>query len=175
MITIKLIREVYNQNGVFGTMHIKDTDLKKDMVIQTVERLQLPKGWEKLTPTQRMKYCVPTGQYPMKWKFDMDLDLRFVIRGISTWRTMYFSGSNSDLANYIKVGTESTNDGHVKGGAKVMEELSKYLGDLMKFGFIPMIPKYGFFNLEIENSPTYHEEDFREDEVVVRSEDPVYL
>ena len=132
MITIKLIREVYNQNGVFGTMHIKDTDLQKDMVIQTVERPQLPKGWEKLTPTQRMKYCVPTGRYPMKWNFDIDLELGFVIRGISTWRTMYFSGSNAYLANYIKVGTESTNDGHVKGGEKVMEELSNYLGDLMK-------------------------------------------
>ena len=45
----------------------------------------------------------------------------------------------------------------------------------MAFGFIPMIPKYGFFILEIENSPTYHEEEFREDEVVIRSEDPVYL
>ena len=56
-----------------------------------------------------------------------------------------------------------------------MEELSKYLGDLMKFGFIPMTPKYGFFTLKIENSPTYHEDEFREDEVVVRSEDPVYL
>lgn len=175
MITIKLIRESYNQNGVFGTMRINDNDLQKYMVIQTVERIQVPEEWKKLSPTQRMKYCIPTGEYPMKWVFDMDLDLSFVIKGVSTWQTMHFTGSNSDLANYIKVGTESTNDGHVKGGAKVMEELSKYLGDLMKFGFIPMTPKYGFFTLEIENSPTYHEEDFREDEVVVRSEDPVYL
>lgn len=175
MITIKLIRESYNQNGVFGTMRIKDNDLQKDMVVQTVERIQVPEEWKKLSPTQRMKYCIPTGQYPMKWVFDMDLDLSFVIKGVSTWQTMHFTGSNSDLANFIKVGTESTNDGQVKGGAKVMEELSKYLGDLMKFGFIPMTPKYGFFTLEIGNSPTYHEEDFREDEVVVRSEDPVYL
>ena len=56
-----------------------------------------------------------------------------------------------------------------------MEELSEYLQALMNFGFIPMTPKYGFFTLEIENSPTYHEEDFSEDTVVVRSEAPVYL
>lgn len=163
MITIKLIREVYNQNGVFGTMHIKDTDLQKDMVIKTVERPQLPEEWKKLTPTQRMKYCVPTGQYPMKWKFDMDLDLRFVIRGISTWQTMYFSGSNLNEANVIKVGTEATPDGRVKEGTQVIEELGEYIEELMNLGFIPMMPKYGFFVLEIETSPTYHEEDLSED------------
>lgn len=163
MITIKLIREVYNQNGVFGTMRIKDTDLQKDMVIRTVERLQLPEEWKKLTPTQRMKYCVPTGRYPMKWKFDMDLDLRFVIRGISTWQTMYFSGSNLNEANVIKVGTEATEDGRVKEGTQVIEDLSEYLKARMNLGFMPMMPKYGFFILEIENSPTYHEEDFSED------------
>lgn len=163
MITIKLIREVYNQNGVFGTMHIQDTDLQKDMVIKTVERPQLPEEWKKLTPTQRMKYCVPTGQYPMKWKFDMDLDLRFVIRGISTWQTMYFSGSNLNEANVIKVGTEATPDGRVKEGTQVIEDLSEYIKARMNLGFIPMMPKYGFFVLEIENSPTYHEEDFSED------------
>ena len=163
MITIKLIREVYNQNGVFGTMRIQDTDLQKDMVIKTVERPQLPEEWKKLTPTQRMKYCVPTGQYPMKWKFDMDLDLRFVIRGISTWQTMYLSGSNLNEANVIKVGTEATPDGRVKEGTKVIEDLSEYIKARMNLGFIPMMPKYGFFVLEIENSPTYHEEDFSED------------
>ena len=92
MITIKLIRESYNQNGVFGTMRIKDTDLQKDMVIKTVERIQVPEYWKKLSPTQRMKYCIPKGEYPMKWVFDMDLDLRFVIKGVSTWQTMYFTG-----------------------------------------------------------------------------------
>lgn len=163
MITIKLIREVYNQNGVFGTMRIKDTDLQKDMAIKTVERPQLPEEWKKLTPTQRMKYCVPTGQYPMKWKFDMDLDLRFVIRGISTWQTMYFSGSNFNEPNVIKVGTEATPDGRVKEGTQVIEDLSEYLKARMNLGFMPMMPKYGFFVLEIENSPTYHEEDFSED------------
>ncbi len=167
MITIKLTREVYNQNGVFGTMHIKDNELKKDMVIQTVERPQLPKGWEKLTPTQRMKYCIPTGQYPMKWKFDADLDLGFVIKGISSWRTMHFSSSNLNTSNVIKVGTQVTSDGIVKDGAQMMNELSKYISDLMKFGFIPTLPQYGFFTLEIENSPTYHEEEFGEDELKI--------
>ncbi len=175
MITIKLIRESYNQNGVFGTMRIKDTDLQKDMVIRTVERIQVPEDWKKLSPTQRMKYCIPTGQYPMKWVFDVDLDLRFVIKGVSTWQTMHFTGSNLNVANVIKVGTEATTDGYVKEGTRVMEELSEYLQALMNFGFIPMTPKYGFFTLEIENSPTYHEEDFSEDTVVVRSEAPVYL
>lgn len=175
MITIKLIREVYNQNGVFGTMHIKDNELQKDLVIQTVERPQLPKGWEKLTPTQRMNYCIPTGQYPMKWKFDVDLDLRFIIRGISTWQTMHFTGSNLSKTNVIKVGTQATSDGNVKGGVQVLKELSEYIKELMKFGFIPITPQYKFFTLEIINSPTYHEEEFREDELIVRSEDPVYL
>ena len=170
MITIKLIRESYNQNGVFGTMRIKDTDLQKDMVIRTVERIQVPEDWKKLSPTQRMKYCIPTGQYPMKWVFDVDLDLRFVIKGVSTWQTMHFTGSNLNVANVIKVGTEATTDGYVKEGTRVMEELSEYLQALMNFGFIPMTPKYGFFTLEIENS-----EDFSEDTVVVRSEAPVYL
>ena len=166
MITIKLIRDVYNQNGVFGTMHIKDTDLQKDMVIKTVERIQVPEYWKKLSPTQRMKYCIPTGEYPMKWVFDMDLDLRFVIKGVSTWQTMHFTGSNLNVANVIKVGTEATTDGYVKEGTRVMEELSEYLQALMNFGFIPMTPKYGFFTLEIENSPTYHEESVIEDAVV---------
>jgi len=166
MITIKLIREVYNQNGVFGTMRIKDTDLQKDMVIRTVERIQVPEDWKKLSPTQRMKYCIPTGQYPMKWVFDVDLDLRFVIKGVSTWQTMHFTGSNLNVANVIKVGTEATTDGYVKEGTRVMEELSEYLQALMNFGFIPMTPKYGFFTLEIENSPTYHEESVIEDAVV---------
>lgn len=163
MITIKLIREVYNQNGVFGTMRIKDTDLQKDMVIKTVERIQVPEYWKKLSPTQRMKYCIPTGQYPMKWKFDMDLDLRFVIKGVLTWQTMHFTGSNLNEPNVIKVGTEATPDGRVKGGTQVIEDLSEYLKVRMNLGFIPMMPKYGFFTLEIENSPTYHEEDFSED------------
>ena len=166
MITIKLIRESYNQNGVFGTMRIKDTDLQKDMVIRTVERIQVPEDWKKLSPTQRMKYCIPTGQYPMKWVFDVDLDLRFVIKGVSTWQTMHFTGSNLNVANVIKVGTEATTDGYVKEGTRVMEELSEYLQALMDFGFIPMTPKYGFFTLEIENSPTYHEESVIEDAVV---------
>ena len=166
MITIKLIRDVYNQNGVFGTMRIKDTDLQKDMVIRTVERIQVPEDWKKLSPTQRMKYCIPTGEYPMKWVFDMDLDLRFVIKGVSTWQTMHFTGSNLNVANVIKVGTEATTDGYVKEGTRVMEELSEYLQALMNFGFIPMTPKYGFFTLEIENSPTYHEESVIEDAVV---------
>ncbi|MBR6974973.1 MAG: hypothetical protein Q4D25_10625 [Bacteroidales bacterium] len=166
MITIKLIRESYNQNGVFGTMRIKDTDLQKDMVIRTVERIQVPEDWKKLSPTQRMKYCIPTGQYPMKWVFDVDLDLRFVIKGVSTWQTMHFTGSNLNVANVIKVGTEATTDGYVKEGTRVMEELSEYLQALMNFGFIPMTPKYGFFTLEIENSPTYHEESVIEDAVV---------
>ena len=167
MITIKLIREVYNQNGVFGTIHIKDDEIQKDIVIKTVERPQLPKGWEKLTPTQRMKYCIPTGQYPMKWKFDVDLDIRFVIRGVSTWKTMYFSDSNLSTTNVIKVGTEATSDGIIKGGLQALNELSDYLKELMKFGFIPMMPKYGFFVLEIENSPTYHEEEFGEEELKI--------
>ena len=166
MITIKLIRESYNQNGVFGTMRIKDTDLQNDMVIRTVERIQVPEDWKKLSPTQRMKYCIPTGQYPMKWVFDVDLDLRFVIKGVSTWQTMHFTGSNLNVANVIKVGTEATTDGYVKEGTRVMEELSEYLQALMNFGFIPMTPKYGFFTLEIENSPTYHEESVIEDAVV---------
>lgn len=166
MITIKLIRESYNQNGVFGSMRIKDTDLQKDMVIRTVERIQVPEDWKKLSPTQRMKYCIPTGQYPMKWVFDVDLDLRFVIKGVSTWQTMHFTGSNLNVANVIKVGTEATTDGYVKEGTRVMEELSEYLQALMNFGFIPMTPKYGFFTLEIENSPTYHEESVIEDAVV---------
>lgn len=166
MITIKLIRESYNQNGVFGTMRIKDTDLQKDMVIRTVERIQVPEDWKKLSPTQRMKYCIPTGQYPMKWVFDVDLDLRFVIKGVSTWQTMHFTDSNLNVANVIKVGTEATTDGYVKEGTRVMEELSEYLQALMNFGFIPMTPKYGFFTLEIENSPTYHEESVIEDAVV---------
>ena len=166
MITIKLIRESYNQNGVFGTMRIKDTDLQKDMVIRTVERIQVPEDWKKLSPTQRMKYCIPTGQYPMKWVFDVDLDLRFVIKGVSTWQTMHFTGSNLNVANVIKVGTEATTDGYVKEGTRVMEELSEYLQALMNFGFIPMTPKYGYFTLEIENSPTYHEESVIEDAVV---------
>lgn len=165
MITIKLIREVYNQNGVFGTIHIKDTELQKDLVIKTVERPQLPKGWEKLTPTQRMMYCVPTGQYPMKWEFDVDLDVNFIIRGVSTWRTMRFSSSNLSTTNVIKVGNEATSDGIVKGGLQVLKDLSEYLKELMKFGFIPMMPKYGFFNLEIINSPTYHEEEIEEEYV----------
>lgn len=163
MITIKLIREVYNQNGVFGMMHIQDTDLQKDMVIKTVERIQVPEEWKKLSPTQRMKYCIPTGEYPMKWAFDMDLDLRFVIKGVSTWQTMHFTGSNLNEANVIKVGTEATPDGRVKEGTQVIEDLSEYIKARMNLGFIPMMPKYGFFVLEIENSPTYHEEDFSED------------
>ena len=167
MITIKLIREVYNQNGVFGTMHIKDNDLKMDLVIQTVERPQLPKGWEKLTPTQRMKYCIPTGRYPMKWKFDVDLNLSFIIRGVSTWKMMYFTGSNMSQTNVIKVGTEATSYGIVKGGLQVLKDFDEYLRGLMRYGFIPMMPKYGFFILEIENSPTYHEEEFGEDEIVI--------
>lgn len=169
MITIKLIREVYNQNGVFGTMHIKDNELQKDLVIKTVERPQLPKGWEKLTPTQRMNYCIPTGQYPMKWKFDVDLDLRFIIRGISTWQTMHFTGSNLSTTNVIKVGTQATSDGNVKGGVQVLKELSEYIKELMKFGFIPITPQYKFFTLEIVNSPTYHEEEFGEDELEIFS------
>lgn len=107
--------------------------------------------------------------------FLFDLDLRFVIRGISTWQMMYFSSSNLNTPNVIKVGTQATTDGHVRYGAQVTKELSEYIRLLMAFGFIPMMPKYGFFILEIENSPTYHEEEFREDEVVIRSEDPVYL
>ena len=163
MITIKLIREVYNQNGVFGTIHIKDTELQKDLVIKTVERPQLPKGWEKLTPTQRMMYCIPTGQYPMKWEFDVDLDVRFIIRGVSTWRTMHFTGSNLSKTNVIKVGTESTSDGIVKGGVQVLKELSDYIKALMHLGFIPVTPQYKFFTLEIINSPTYHEEENEEE------------
>ena len=88
---------------------------------------------------------------------------------------MHFTGTNLNVSNVIKVGTEATTDGYVKEGTRVMEELSEYLQALMNFGFIPMTPKYGFFTLEIENSPTYHEEDFSEDTVVVRSEAPVYL
>ena len=167
MITIKLIREVYNQNGVFGKMYIKDTTLQKDMVIPTIERPQLPKGWEKLTPTQRMRYCIPTGQYPMKWEFDVDLEVRFVIKGVSTWRTMYFTSSNMSQTNVIRVGTEATPDGIVRGGNFVIEEMSKYIKDLMHFGIIPMTPQYKFFTLEIVNSPTYHEEEFGEDELEI--------
>ena len=46
---------------------------------------------------------------------------------------------------------------------KVTKELSEYIRGLMNLGFIPMMPKYGFFTLEIKNSPTYHEEEFREE------------
>ena len=95
-----------------------------------------------------------------------DLELGFVIRGVSTWRTMYFSGSNANEANVIKVGTEATSDGIVRGGTQVIKELSEYIRGLMDFGFIPMMPKYGFFTLEIENSPTYHEEEFIDDGVM---------
>ena len=98
-----------------------------------------------------------------------DLDLRFVIRGISTWQTMYFSSSNLKESNVIKVGTEATSDGIVRGGTQALNELSDYLKELMKFGFIPMMPKYGFFVLEIVNSPTYHEEEFGEDELEIFS------
>ena len=103
--------------------------------------------------------------------FLFDLDPWFVIRGISTWQMMYFSSSNLNTPNVIKVGTQATTDGHVKEGAKVMEELGKYIEELINFGIIPTKPKYGFFTLEIENSPTYHEEEFREDELKVRSSD----
>lgn len=169
MITIKLIREVYNQNGVFGKMYIKDTDLRMDMVIPTVERPQLPKGWEKLTPTQRMTYCIPTGQYPMKWEFDVDLEVKFVIKGVSTWRIMYFTSSNTSKTNVIKVGTAATSDGIVRGGDFVIKEMSKYIKNLMYFGIIPTTPQYKFFTLEIVNSPTYHEEEFSEDDLVIFS------
>ena len=79
-----------------------------------------------------------------------DLDLRFIIRGVSTWKMMHFTGSNLSATNVIKVGTESTSYGIVKGGLQVLKELNEYLRELMKFGFIPMMPKYGFFILEIE-------------------------
>ena len=95
-----------------------------------------------------------------------DLELGFVIRGISTWQTMYFSSSNLKESNVIKVGTEATSDGIVRGGTQVIKELSEYIRGLMDFGFIPMMPKYGFFTLEIENSPTYHEEEFIDDGVM---------
>ena len=98
--------------------------------------------------------------------FLFDLDLRFVIRGISTWQTMYFSSSNLKESNVIKVGTEATSDGIVRGGTQVIKELSEYIRGLMDFGFIPMMPKYGFFTLEIINSPTYHEEEFINDGVM---------
>lgn len=98
--------------------------------------------------------------------FLFDLDLRFVIRGISTWQTMYFSSSNLKESNVIKVGTEATSDGIVRGGTQVIKELSEYIRGLMDFGFIPMMPKYGFFTLEITNSPTYHEEEFIDDGVM---------
>ena len=98
--------------------------------------------------------------------FLFDLDLRFVIRGISTWQMMYFSSSNLNTPNVIKVGTQATTDGHVRYGAQVIKELSEYIRGLMDFGFIPMMPKYGFFILKIENSPTYHEEEFIDDGVM---------
>ena len=75
-----------------------------------------------------------------------DLDLRFVVRGISTWQMMYFSSSNLNTPNVIKVGTQATTDGHVRCGAQVTKELSEYIGDLMNFGFIPMIPKIWFLH-----------------------------
>ena len=157
---IQLTREVYNKYGVFGLLHIKDTDLERDLMLRTVERPQVPEDWKKLTPTQRMRYCIPEGEYPMKWSFDDDLNLRFVIRGISTWQTMHFSGSNLTEANVIKVGTEATSDGYVKEGDWVMAEFSEYIKELMACGLIPTSPKYGFFTLEIENSPTYREDDY---------------
>ena len=63
---------------------------------------------------------------------------------------MYFSSSNLKESNVIKVGTEATSDGIVRGGTQVIKELSEYIRGLMDFGFIPMMPKYGFFTLEIE-------------------------
>lgn len=151
-----LTRKVHNSKGVFGELEIRRG---REMYV-TVERPQVPDKWEKMTATQRMRYCIPVGQYKVRYRYDANLNSAFEIRGISTWQFMQFSGSNQSQPNTIRVGVEATGDGNVKRGDEVMEALSGWIEELMNMGFIPTKPQYGFFQLVVKNAPDYHEGEY---------------
>lgn len=159
---LSLTRNFYNNAGVFGTLKILDTKQRIPCTdeFKTVERPQVPKGWEKMTSTQRMRFCIPVGDYQVSYEYDTDLNLQFVIRGVSTWRTMHFVGDNVPAVNTIKVGTEYNDDGYIKGGDVVMREMSELIEEMMENGQIPTKPKYGFFHLVILQAPDYHEGEY---------------
>lgn len=157
MFKLKITREVYNEKGVFGKLTIEKPDGFVE-VFTTVERKQCPDNWIKLTPTQRIRYCIPSGIYSVKYMYDRSMEPYFYIQGVSTWKPVLFTESNENKANTIKVGYTATPDGDVRGTA--MRDLSKILKEYMMYGFIPYTPKYGLFSLNIMNSPDYHEGDF---------------
>lgn len=159
---LTLTRNVHNSKGVFGALTILDTKQRIPCTERyvTIERPQVPEGWEKLTSTQRMRYCIPKGDYKVSYEYDSDLNLRFVIKGVSTWRTMHFTGDNMPMVNTIKIGTECTGDGYIKGGEAAMAEMSELIESMMEGGQIPTKPKFGFFYLVIQQSPDYHEGEF---------------
>lgn len=156
MITLILTRKVRNENGVFGELSFKYGHMLYRYI--TVERVQCPKNWEKLTATQRIKYCIPAGTYGVKYEWDENLNLRFNIRGVSSWRNMHFTGSNDKLSNTIKIGTEATEDGYIRNGDEVLQEISDVLDEMMFSDVIPQLPAYGFFEISIRESFDYHEE-----------------
>lgn len=155
MITLILTRKVRNEHGVFGELLFKKGQGVYRYV--TVERVQCPKNWEKLTATQRIKYCIPAGTYGVKYEWDENLNLRFNIKGVSSWRNMHFTGSNQQLANTIKIGMEATEDGYIRYGDEVLQEISDILDELLLSDVIPMQPAYGYFEIIIRESDDYHE------------------
>lgn len=154
MVKFTLTRMFYNDKGVFGELSCRNTGFH----CATVERLQVPENWQKMTPTQKVKHCIPKGEYPMKYKFDENINLVFVIKGINSWRNSHFVPDRIRGINEIAVGKEWVPDGKVTEGEKAMELISKYLQTLYEDGLIPSAPKYGHFTLEIVEAPDYHEE-----------------
>lgn len=158
MITLVLTRKVHNDNGVFGELLFRKGQSLYQYV--TVERLQCPERWQKLTATQRVKYCIPAGTYGVKYEWDENLNLRFVIKGVSSWRNMRFTGSNQQLANTIKIGSEATEDGYIRNGEEVLMELSDIIDELINEDVLPMMPAYGYIEIFIREASDYHEGDY---------------
>lgn len=162
MYKLTITRKVYNGHGVFGELTVPSCE-GLTQSYTTVEREQVPEDWRKLTPTQRLRYCMPCGAYSVKYMFDGDLKPYFYIQGQSSWKPMFFTGNNEKKANTIRVGTDASPDGSIIGGKEVMADLSDLLQEYMTYGFIPYTPRYGLFVLEIVEADDYHEGDFASD------------
>lgn len=155
MITLVLTRKVHNEYGVFGELTFRKGQSLYQYV--TVERVQCPENWLKLTATQRVQYCIPAGLYGVKYEYDENLNLRFNIKGMSSWRNMHFTGSNQKLANTIKIGTEATDDGYIRNGDEVLMEISEIIEEFVNSDMVPVMPAYGYFEIWIREASDYHE------------------
>ena len=160
MLNFKLTRLFWNKRATFGMLEEESFGFR----CYTVERPFC--DCTRMTATQKTKFCLPTGTYPMMHRFD-PLTLRpfLALCGRGVYREAHFCTDRPAGAGSIAVGKSYDESGVTREGKVVLEKMSQMLETAIGQNRLPTRSKSGLILLDIALAA-----DFREKKVMVEEE-----